>query len=176
MNIKLKRAPGIYLTGFMGAGKTTIARALAERLGWEFVDLDAEIAAQEGAEITEIFDTRGEDAFRRIEREAVKTWVHRVGRGMPSVIALGGGTFAQPENLDLLENHGISIWLDCPIEILRARVAADAGTRPLARDRASFERLYEERRAGYSRASYRIDASCDVDGALERILELPIWK
>ena len=176
MDGRLKRAPGIYLTGFMGSGKTTVARALADRLGWEFVDLDAEIVARERASIADIFDTRGEAEFRRIETEVIRVCVHKVASGMPAVVALGGGTFVQPENLDLLENHGISVWLDCPIEIVQDRIAADSAARPLARDSAAFQQLYEQRREAYGRATYRIDAGCRVDLAIQRILELPFWK
>ena len=176
MDNVLKRTPGIYLTGFMGSGKTTVARALADRLGWDFVDIDAEIVEQEHAPIADIFDTRGEAEFRRIETEAIRTRVRNVSRGMPSVVALGGGAFVQPENVNLLENHGISIWLDCPIEVVQERIAADSAERPLARDNATFQQLYEQRRAAYSRATYRIDAGCDVGHAIQQILELPVWK
>jgi shikimate kinase len=176
MDSKLKRTPGIYLTGFMGSGKTTVGRALADKVGWDFVDLDTEIVARERAAISEIFDARGEAEFRRIETEVIRSWVCKVARGMPSVVALGGGAFVQPENLDLLEQNGISIWLDCPIEVVHQRIAAESETRPLARDTAALQHLYEQRRAAYSRASYRIDADCDVDRAVQQILDLPFWK
>ncbi|HWE49298.1 MAG TPA: shikimate kinase [Bryobacteraceae bacterium] len=176
MLCELKRSPGIYLTGFMGSGKTTVARALAERLGWEFVDVDAEIEAREGSSIAEIFDTRGEEEFRRIETEVIQLWVRKVQCGMPYVIALGGGAFAQPQNLTLIEHAGVSIWLDCPVEVVEQRIASDGAIRPLARDNAAFRWLYDQRREAYSKAGYQIDAACDVDVAIERILELPFWK
>lgn len=176
MDYRLKRSPGIFLTGFMGSGKTTVARVLADRLGWDFVDVDAEIVAQEGAAIAEIFDARGEREFRRIESEMVGSLVRKVERGMPAVIALGGGAFAVPENVSLLENAGISIWLDCPVEVVEQRIAADASLRPLARDAAAFRKLYDQRRDAYSKAGHRVDANCEVDIVIERILELPFWK
>ncbi len=173
---ELKRSPGIYLTGFMGSGKTTVARALADRLGWEFVDLDAEIEARENASVAEIFDTRGEAEFRRIETEMLQACVRKVQRGQPYVVALGGGAFAQPENMSLLEHAGVSIWLNCPVEVVEQRIAADAAVRPLARDSIAFRRLYEDRQEAYGKAGYQIDASCAVEVAIERILALPFWK
>jgi shikimate kinase len=181
MDNKLKRAPGVYLAGFMGSGKTTVARVLADRLGWDFIDLDAEIEAAEQTTIAQLFESRGEPEFRRIETEALRKVMRRIERGMPSVIALGGGSFAQPVNTDLLEGHGISVWLDCPFETIEVRIHGDlrnmdADTRPLARDREQFRRLYEERRAAYARATYHIDADCEVEHAVDLILGLPCWK
>jgi shikimate kinase len=179
MHTKLKRAPGVYLAGFMASGKTTVARILAERLGWDFVDLDAEIEAAEQLSIAKLFESRGEREFRRIETDALRHLVRRIERGMPSVIALGGGSFVQPVNTKLLEDHGISIWLDCSFETIETRINSgveEADSRPLTRDREQFRRLYEERRVVYARADYRVDADCEVERAVELILQLPCWK
>ena len=89
MNLILKRTPAIYLVGFMGSGKTTVGRLLAERLGWSFVDLDDNIEARERMPIAEIFETRGEPAFRAIEAEVLRGLVQAVKAGRPLVIALG---------------------------------------------------------------------------------------
>jgi shikimate kinase len=175
MDNRLKRAPGIYLAGFMGSGKTTIGRALADRLGWDYIDLDEEIEAAEHATIAQLFETRGEPEFRRIENEALRKVMRQIDRGMPSVIALGGGSFAQPENTEMLEGHGISIWLDCPFETISARIT-DGDSRPLARDAQRFRKLYDDRRAAYALANYRIDVNCEVERAVESILALPCWK
>jgi shikimate kinase len=173
----LKRAPGVYLAGFMGSGKTTVARILADRLGWDFIDLDAEIEAVEHTTISQLFETRGELEFRRLETETLRNVMRRIERGMPSVIALGGGSFVQPHNARLLEGHGISIWLDCSFETITERMReTEAAARPLARDPNAFRQLFEERRAAYSCATYRVDADCDVEHAVEQILALPIWK
>src|SRR5579862_9900078 len=93
MILKLKRTPGIYLVGFMGSGKSTVGRALADELGWSFFDLDDEIERREGATISELFDTRGEASFRQAESAALRERVVQVERGRPQVVSLGGGAF-----------------------------------------------------------------------------------
>ena len=176
MILKLKRTPGIYLVGFMASGKTTIGRILAERLGWHFVDLDNEIEAQEESTIAEIFDERGEEEFRRIENAALGVHVRKIERGRPTVVALGGGAFVQQNNFDLLENHGVTVWLDCPLETVRQRVE-QAAHRPLARDAQRLEELFHERQAGYGRADYRIAIESDDPlAAVEAVLKLPLFE
>src|SRR5262249_42678239 len=93
MILKLKRSPGIYLVGFMGSGKSTIGRALADELGWNFGDLDADIEERSQSTISEIFDTHGETAFRVLETAALRDRVRIVESGRPHVISLGGGAF-----------------------------------------------------------------------------------
>ena len=174
MILKLKRTPGIYLVGFMASGKTTIGRLLAERLGWSFIDLDENIEAQQGASIAEIFATRGEPEFRRIETEALRACVGAVQRGQPTVMALGGGAFVEPVNFALLESSGVTIWLDCPLETVRRRVA-QASHRPLARDLRHLEELYRSRLTAYSRAEYSIPiGSDDPSVAVEAVLGLSL--
>lgn len=175
MIVKLARTPGIYLVGFMGSGKTTVGRLLADRLGWNFADLDEDIEAEQQMKIAEIFDRYGEQRFREIEREALRRRVRAIQRGEPTVLALGGGAFAQPDNYALLEDNGVTIWLDCPLDLARRRVEQDAN-RPLARDPETFERLYQERRAGYARADHRIEVTGDdPEPVVEAILRLPIF-
>ena len=175
MILKLKRTPGIYLVGFMGSGKTTIGRLLADHLGWQFADLDQEIEAQQEATIADIFDQLGEPEFRRIESAALGMHVRTIECGRPTVIALGGGTFVQPANFELLENHGITIWLDCPLETVRKRVE-QASHRPLARDWQRFEELFHGRLAAYAKADHRIAIECDDPSvAVEAILQLPLF-
>src|SRR6185436_19693212 len=98
--LKLKQTPGLYLVGFMGSGKTTIGKLLADRLGWSFADIDEDIAASQQRSISDIFDSLGEQAFRRMETEALRARVKAVARGIPMVIALGGGAAAQAGNLE----------------------------------------------------------------------------
>jgi shikimate kinase len=175
MLLKLKRTPGIYLVGFMASGKTTIGRLLADELGWSFADVDEDIEREQGVTIASIFDTRGEQEFRHIEHQALRKRVREVERGKPMVLALGGGAFAHESSHDLLEDNGVTIWLDCPLDKVQARVALTTD-RPLARDPAKFEQLYETRRAAYARADYRIEVTSDDPAEMvAAILKLPIF-
>ena len=167
---ELEAAPGVYLVGFMGSGKSTVGHMLAGKLGWEFVDLDDEIEMRAGMSIPEIFEGQGEPAFRAVERNALLEHVERVREGRSRVVALGGGAFVNARNREALE--GVSIWLDCPVETLWQRVASESG-RPLARDRGAFEELYAKRRAEYARASFTVQGDEEgPDALVERILQL----
>ena len=175
MITKLKRSPGLYVVGFMGAGKTTIGKLLAEELGWSFADLDDDIETAAGRPIAEIFETRGETEFRRIEAEALRARVRAIETGSPTVLALGGGAYAQTANFELVRDNGITLWLDCPFETVARRVA-QASHRPLARDPERFAQLYAERRAAYGRADYRIAIESDDPAvAVRAVRELPIF-
>jgi len=147
----------IFVVGFMGAGKSTVGRALAARLAWRFIGLDDEIEAAEGAKISDIFAQRGEDEFRRIESEALR---RLLASGSDAVIALGGGAFTIAANRDLIRDHGPSIWLDCPFDVVQRRVAQFTH-RPLARDPHRFAALYHARREHYAKATYRIPIESD---------------
>lgn len=178
MNLKLKQTPGVYLVGFMASGKSTVGRHLAHRLGWNFFDTDHEIESAEKAAIAELFDSR-EAEFRRIESEILRQHVRWVERGRPAVIALGGGAFAQEPNRTLLSEHGVTVWLDCPFETVRRRVAAQQGgaLRPLARDPAKFEALFVERQSIYSLADVRVTVeSDDPETVVSALLTDPIFR
>ncbi len=175
MTLKLKRTPGLYLVGFMCSGKTTVGRALSEELGWCFVDVDHEIEAREGKPIREIFRQHGEATFRDIETATLKQHVSKVESGHPCVLALGGGTFVQPKNWELIENNGVTVWLDCTLETVLQRLGDDA-TRPLAADRNGLVQLYGDRRPLYGRADFRLEVdSDDISAIVRKILQLPIF-
>ena len=159
----------------MGCGKSTVGRALAGELGWSFCDLDDEIERREGLPIAEIFEMRGEAAFREAEAAALRERVKAVERGRPQVISLGGGTFLPQENFDLISNHGVTVWLDPPLEVILRRVAG-LNHRPLARDPGRLRELYEARRVGYARADFRLEISGDdVVENVGKIMELPLF-
>ncbi len=175
MTLKLKRTPGIYLVGFMGSGKSTVGARLADELGWSFFDLDADIEAQHKISIAEIFDTRGEEEFRKIEAAALNQRIRAIQSGRPTILALGGGAFAVEENIGLMNENGVTIWLDCPLDEIRLRLMNDTVDRPLARNPQRLEDLYLSRRMSYMQADYRVDASGAAD-PLQQILDLPLFS
>src|SRR5215469_12095184 len=166
----------IGLTGFMGSGKSTVARLLARQIGWLYVDLDKLISDATGATIPEIFAKLGEPAFRKLERAQLeKTIGEAVSFQKPRIISLGGGTTAQPENVALLRESGaVLVWLHCPIEELLSR-CAHITNRPLFRDEASFRRLYQERLPSYEMADFRVETNIEPLRVVEQILALGIF-
>jgi shikimate kinase len=175
MLLKLKRTPGLYLIGFMGSGKSAVGRLLADELGWSFADIDEDIEKAQGISIAEIFDTRGEPEFRGMEQEALRNRVREIECGRPMVLALGGGAFVDPANRKLLEERGVTLWLDCPFPRINARVK-DQTHRPLTRDPEKFQQLFDDRRDLYSQAEHRIEADTDDAAAIVvEILKLPIF-
>jgi shikimate kinase len=144
----------VFLVGFMAAGKTTVGRELAQRLGWKFVDLDDYIEEREGTVIREIFAERGESGFRALEQEALRDLTETMKSN--AVVALGGGAFTQKMNRDLLRRFD-SVFLEAHPDELWNRSRIDAGKRPLrSRDRDEFRRLYENRVASYREAAVTI--------------------
>jgi len=176
MNLRLKQTPGIYLLGFMASGKSTVGRHLAHRLGWSFFDLDDEIEAAEKTTIAQIFDTRGEAEFRRIESEILAQHVRSIEHGRPAVVALGGGAFITPANRDLASNNGVSVWLDCDFDRIARRVAW-ATHRPLARDPGKLAALFNERRDIYRLADVHVPVETDdAEAVATAILTHPFFQ
>ncbi|HEX2764072.1 MAG TPA: shikimate kinase [Allosphingosinicella sp.] len=160
----------IVLVGLMGAGKTTVGRRLAKRLGLSFVDSDEEIERAADRTIPEMFDRFGEAAFRDGERRVLR----RLIEGGPKVIATGGGAFMDPETRALIARRCVSIWLDADPEVLAERVTRRGG-RPLLAGRDPLPVLRElagRRNAFYAEADVHM-RSQDMphSEAVERILE-----
>ena len=147
----------------MGAGKSTVGRRLAKKLGWKFIDLDAEIERREGRPIAEIFREKGEPYFRNAERLCLMD----VSSSRQSVIALGGGAYMDPENRGVAEKTGLTVWLKVSFSKLVHRVKID-GTRPKFVDQAQAERLYETREPFYALA--KVHVSTD-DGTPESTVD-----
>ncbi len=160
------RADKLYLVGFMGAGKTTVARALGRRIGWRVEDIDTRIEARERRTVAAIFAKDGEGYFR----EAEKAVLHELQPERNLIVATGGGTFVDADNRTMMLADGAVAWLDAPLNRIIDRVPPD-GRRPLAADREQMEQLFQRRQAAYAQAHTRLDASRPVDEVVERLLE-----
>lgn len=160
------RVDKLYLVGFMGAGKSSVSRALSRRIGWKAIDIDERIEAAEGLRVSEIFAQRGEPYFRDLERRALNDLLSQ----REVIVATGGGTFADPANRAAMLADGAVAWLDVPLARVIDRVPQD-GRRPLAADRQQMEQLFERRQLAYSQAHIRIDASRPLPEVVERLLE-----
>lgn len=146
----------VYLTGFMGSGKTTIGRHLAAKLGVPFVDLDREVEAKAGMTVRQIFERQGEPAFRQMEAEALRGTL-----ALPDVVvATGGGTMVFEGNFRLIRSNGLSVWLNPAFATIASRIGGRGkADRPLFRDETQALALYRERLPAYRRADMTVDVA-----------------
>ncbi|HEY1807439.1 MAG TPA: shikimate kinase [Acidobacteriaceae bacterium] len=163
----------VLVTGFMGAGKTTVGRMLAERLGWDFADSDHLLEARTGGSIAAIFETHGEPAFRDLEAATIRATVARDHL----VLALGGGALERPETRSLLASlpDSLLIFLDAPLDVLvsRCSVQPDAPVRPVLSDRARLQERWTTRLPWYRQARLTVNTEgCTPDQVAQRILAL----
>jgi shikimate kinase len=156
----------VYLVGFMGAGKSTVARALGRRLGWRVVDVDERIESRERKSVAAIFAQHGEPYFRQLERQVLMELLPE--RNV--VVATGGGTFAEADNRALMLADGATAWLDIPLALVLRRVPTD-GRRPLASDRERMEQLFVTRQLTYAMAHVRIEGDKPVPEVVDRLLD-----
>ena len=151
-------ADRVVLVGFMGAGKTTVGKLLAENVDWPFLDLDDEIVKRGKRSIAAIFQKNGEEYFRQCEAATLAAVLET--KSSPYVLGVGGGAYVHPGNAELLRRSGVrSVFLDAGVEELRQRCGNPGVERPLARDANLFRQLYEARRSGYMAADLRVDTS-----------------
>jgi shikimate kinase len=164
----VSRVRRVYLTGFMGAGKSAVGRRLGAVLGWQFVDLDERVERRLGLPVAEIFERLGEARFREAERAELVATLRRE----QLVVATGGGALAQPGALGLLRGRGLIVWLELPFAELAARVeAAGVGARPLYEDRRRARVLYRERLPFYRQADLvlAVGGGESVDSVVRRL-------
>ena len=166
----------IFLVGFMGAGKSSVGAALADRLGYRYVDLDEEIEGRLGAPIPEVFARRGEAVFRTVESAELA----RCADLDSVVVATGGGAFCSDANREIIHRAGgVSVFLDLPWEELRKRLARDHIDRPMYDDADQAQRLFEERLPHYRLSIVRVslnggEAPAEVAGSvMEALREKP---
>lgn len=143
----------IVITGFMGCGKSEVARRLALRRRLPLIDLDHEIAKRTGRTAAQLIVEEGEAAFRRIETDTLR---EVLGEGI-GIVALGGGAWITEANRKLIGEHGgVSVWLDTPFELCWQRIEASPEDRPLGRSREQAEQLYRQRKPVYQLATIRL--------------------
>jgi shikimate kinase len=150
----------VFLVGFMGAGKSSVGRALGQRLNWVFEDLDDRIEQHQGRTVAEIFRNSREPAFRRMEHAALRQVLEELRGGLARIVALGGGAFVEKENAALLNAAGFpTVFLEAPVDELWRRCnrqASETGAeRPLLKDESQFRKLHETRRKSYLKASLK---------------------
>ncbi len=161
----------IILTGFMGAGKTTVAAALARHLNCRLIDLDEFITARVGRSISSIIDEDGEREFRELETRAL---LDALRDESARVVALGGGTWTLERNRAYIKEHNcLTVWLDAPFELCWERIKNESNPRPLARDQENARQLYESRLSSYALAGLRVivNEKCAVQDLVNAIEE-----
>jgi XRE family transcriptional regulator, aerobic/anaerobic benzoate catabolism transcriptional regulator len=170
----LRRTPfaGIALIGLRGAGKSTLGKMLAKKIGWSFVELNKEIEAQNGLSVAEIIALYGQEGFRRMEQAALG---QLLARKELMVLATGGGIVSEPLTFDLILSSFYTIWLKAEPEEHMARVRRQGDLRPMADDRSAMAELRTillSREPLYSRASAMVDtAGLTVDAAAARLID-----
>ena len=169
---RLKSFAGIALIGLRGAGKSTLGKLLANKIGWNFVELNKEIEAQNGLSVAEIIALYGQEGFRRMEQAAL---TQLLARGELTVLATGGGIVSEPVTFDLILSSFYTIWLKAEPEEHMARVRKQGDLRPMADDRSAMAELRNilvSREPLYARASAVVDtAGLTVDAAAARLLD-----
>jgi len=163
---------GIALIGLRGAGKSTLGKVLAKRIGWNFVELNKEIERENGLSVAEIINLYGQEGFRRLEQAAVQ---QLLARKELMVLATGGGIVSEPLTFDLILSSFYTIWLKAEPEEHMARVRKQGDLRPMADDRsamAELRNILKSREPLYARAAAVVDtAGLSVDAAAAKLID-----
>jgi shikimate kinase len=184
MTATVPRKQAVILVGFMGAGKSSVGRALAARLNWSFEDLDTRIERRENKSVPDIFRAGGEEYFRGLEQGELQELLSELPDEAKKVIALGGGTFAQSSCAKVIEDAAIpTIFLDATLDELWRRCTEKSEEpgldRPMLRDLRAFRALYEKRRPCYLAASHTLETTGktvdEVVAELIKVLDVRGW-
>jgi len=161
----------IFLIGFMGSGKSYWGRQLSEKLMLPFFDLDKQVESNEGKSINQIFEEKGEENFRLLEKDAL----HMITESHESfIIATGGGTPCYFNNIDYMNNAGITVWINTPVEILFQRLLKEKSSRPLIKELSDDQlkgfilKKYADRKIYYEQSSITIE---EENKTIEKIVE-----
>ncbi|MBK9638834.1 MAG: shikimate kinase, partial [Bacteroidetes bacterium] len=161
----------IFLIGFMGAGKSSVGKKLAQSLHYRFVDLDVLIEKQQKKSIPGIFEKEGEDGFRKIEQQAL----HNLKDESNIVVATGGGCPTFEKNMEWMNAHGKTIYLNCSIGVLFHRIAPKKKQRPLLAHLDDVDIMdfmvttLKERSGNYEKANFVVDGDGKVEEVIRRI-------
>ena len=151
----------IVITGFMGSGKTRLARELARRLNLKMIDLDDRVTEREGRSPAQLIVDEGEEAFRLIESDVLRELLQT---DSTCVIALGGGAWIVDANRQLIDEYGcLSVWLDVPFEVCWSRIETSEEDRPLGRTRQQAQTRYDQRKPVYQLAKIHVEVTGEVD-------------
>lgn len=161
----------VVITGFMGCGKTHVAREVAQRLDVAMVDLDERITQNTGRSPAQLIVEEGEAAFREIESATLREVLQN---GDAKVVSLGGGAWIQETNRALIAEYGCtSVWLDVPFELCWSRIESSDEDRPLGKTREQAFALYEQRRPIYQLADVRIAVTQeDFEDLVSRLIRV----
>lgn len=171
--------PPIFLIGYMGSGKTTLGREVEVRAHVSFIDLDEYIEDRENKSISEIFEERGEDGFRIIERDCIRELVSKDN----VLVACGGGTPCFYDNIEIMNSRGTTVWLDASVDILHKRLSEAKSRRPLIANlndedlRNFIVRSLEKRNPFYCQAKHRfaadnLDTADELEVSAEKFIEI----
>ena len=157
----------IYLTGFMGSGKSSTGRKIASSLHWNFADTDKIVEEQEGASVPDLFKQRGEDYFREAEAGALRT----VSGRSKTVVACGGGTPCSADNMDLMRSTGVIVYLKLPVAALVSRLQKSKTNRPLLQGISPEEMTSRVQELMENRSGWYEQADLIIDGLTESVEE-----
>ncbi|MFN3947708.1 MAG: shikimate kinase [Aquificaceae bacterium] len=157
----------VFLVGFMCSGKTTFGKLLSESLGWSFVDIDQEVERREGMPIRDIFEKKGEEYFRRLEFEILRSMAEKE----KVVISTGGGLGASLEAMEFMKTKGLVVWLKIDFETFLERCGQDPSRPLLKRGKEELLRLFEKRSQVYKQASLILDGTANPKELVQKFFE-----